>query len=70
MAGLATELRTKDSEFANAIGDLTPRMAAVETRTKFMDASTETGVFAITDKDGNIGMQVDNNGVTANKFII
>jgi hypothetical protein len=56
MAGLATELRTKDSEFANAIGDLTPRMVAVETRTQYINAIDNNGVFQVVDGEGNVGM--------------
>lgn len=70
MASLAKELKDKDNEFTEAIGDLTPRMVAVETRTQHINAVDNNGVFQVVDGEGNIGMQVDGNGVTANKFII
>jgi hypothetical protein len=71
-------LRQADLDFSGLLGiltakldnDLSPRVQNLESRTKYLDASTETGIFAVTDKDGNIGMQVDNNGVLSTDFII
>lgn len=57
-------LIAKDTALGENIASLAERAAALESRTKFMDASEESGTFAITDGNGNIGMLVDNNGVT------
>lgn len=52
------------------VDNIVPRLAQVETRTKYLNASTEDGVFQITDKDGNVGFQVDNNGASSFDFIL
>lgn len=64
ISSIKTELDDKDTALGENIASLAERAAALESRTKFMDASEESGTFAITDGNGNIGMLVDNNGVT------
>lgn len=67
---MKSELDSTDTELGNAIAELADRAVVLETRTKYMDASDETDTFYITDDEGNIGMQVDINGITSFDFII
>ncbi len=55
---------------SSEVDNIVPRLAQVETRTKYMDASSDEGVFQIVDKDGKIGVQVDDQGVKSFDFIL
>ena len=65
---LSTHVDEKDSELADNLGEVTTRVADLETRTKYMDASTEDSSFYITDGDGNIGFEVNNEGAFSSDF--
>lgn len=59
-----------------ATDNIVPRLAQVETRTKYINASSseddniDESVFQITDDKGNIGVQVDNQGIKSFDFIL
>lgn len=59
-----------------ATDNIVPRLAQVETRTRYINASSseddniDESVFQITDDKGNIGVQVDNQGVKSFDFIL
>lgn len=52
------------------VDNIVPRLAQVETRTKYIDASSDEGVFQIVDGEGKIGVQVDDQGVKSFDFIL
>lgn len=62
-------LFAEDINIIDAISELVKRASALETRTKFLDASTEDDTFYITDKNGAVGFKVDNNGASSIDFI-
>ena len=59
-----------------ATDNIVPRLAQVETKTRYINASSskddniDESVFQITDDKGNIGVQVDNQGVKSFDFIL
>ena len=76
---LLTKLQTYENEIDNIhitngeqndlLSDHDTRLISVETRTQYMDASTPDG-FYITDKDGNIGFKVEEDGIVSNNDVI
>lgn len=63
------ELNAKDNELSSGLSKVTTRTAELEKRTKYFDAS-DNNQFIIADESNNIGMLVDNKGVTAMNFNI
>lgn len=64
---LSAHVNEKDNELADNLGAVTTRVATLETRTQYMDASADAS-FYITDEKGNVGFEVNNDGATSVDF--
>ena len=71
IAILKQNLDSTDSELSAGIAVASGRLEKLEQRTRYVDASdNEAKAFYVTDENGNVGMKVDESGVTSFDFII